>query len=162
MRSEITRYPGLSVDYVDHHNPDLLLFDRSGDEMSRIDLTRIKTQANLHRLLNLLGVRERCIDDSADCPGWAKSGQCDVNRAYMHTSCRLSCGMCTPDNNPDAEPPCRNSSPDRDCEYWSTMGECDANADFMRTACARSCGVCTVKEVRSDELDDDGDSKDEL
>ena len=108
-------------------------------------------------------MRERCVDDSSDCPTWAKSGQCDVNPKYMHASCRLSCGVCKPEDNPDDIPPCRNSSPDKDCEYWSTMGECDANAAFMKTACARSCGECTVRELRADDdLDDDGDFKDEL
>ena len=161
----MARYPSLSVNYVNHHNPDLLLFDASGEEMSRIDLTRLKTVANLHKLLNLLGVMETCRDDHADCPNWASGGQCDANPAYMLDNCRASCGACSRTEGIDDESTCRNSSPDKDCEYWSTMGECDRNEAFMKTACARSCGVCKVAERTppDDELYDDFlNGKDEL
>lgn len=104
MRQEVARYPGLSVNYVDHHNPDLLLFDDAGEEMSRIDLTRLKTTANMHKLLSLLGVREVCTDDNADCASWASSGQCDLNPSYMYASCRKSCGKCTAERADDDAP----------------------------------------------------------
>ena len=35
------RYKDLEINYIDHHNPDLVLFDGSGEEVQRIDLTRI-------------------------------------------------------------------------------------------------------------------------
>ena len=40
------RYVKLSVNYVDHHNPDLILFDADDDEVQRIDLTRLKTASS--------------------------------------------------------------------------------------------------------------------
>ena len=164
MRQEAVRYPKLSVNYVDHHNPDLLLFDAGGQEMNRIDLTRLKTAANVHKLLNLLGVKETCGDDAPECAEWAKSGQCNANSAYMHASCRKSCGLCSANESVESTESCMNTSPDKDCEYWSTMGECDRNEAFMKSACARSCGECKVAERKRDDYDDDdyGSFKDEV
>ena len=44
--------PKLTVNYVNHHNPDLILFDSEGDELQRIDLTRLRTTQNIHKLIN--------------------------------------------------------------------------------------------------------------
>ena len=118
------RYTKLVVKYVDHHNPDLLLFDAAGEEMQRIDLTRLRTTHNIHKLLRMLGMRETCRDLNNACAEWAKSGQCSANPAYMKDSCRKACGLCAKDATEDDGPPCTNSAPERDCEYWSTMGEC--------------------------------------
>ena len=41
--------------------PDLLLFDSDGEEMQRIDLTRLQSLANIHKLLKMLGVREKYL-----------------------------------------------------------------------------------------------------
>ena len=39
---------------------------------------------------------ENCKDDDPEqCPAWAQLGECDSNAAYMHSSCRLSCGACS-------------------------------------------------------------------
>ena len=35
-----------------------------------------------------------CRDLQADCPGWAKLGECSKNPKYMLSSCRKSCGAC--------------------------------------------------------------------
>lgn len=162
------RYPQLTVNYIDHHNPDLFLFDSDSEEMQRIDLTRLRTTSNIHKLLRMLGMRETCVDMDHACPQWASENQCDQNPAFMLQSCRKSCGLCSGSNaadGSDGEPPCVNSAPETDCEYWSTMGECTTNEAFMRTGCSRSCGFCTVKEhampSEDDELLDD-DFKDEL
>ena len=160
------RYPALTVNYIDHHNPDLFLFDDNGEEMQKIDLTRLRTTSNIHKLLRMLGMRELCRDLNGECPNWAKSGQCDANPDFMLQSCRKSCGTCAEHDLPDEDgPPCTNTAAEHDCEYWSTMGECTKNEAFMKTGCARSCGFCTVKEAPSAEEDDDlldDEYKDEL
>ena len=38
------RYTNLEVAYINHHNPDLILFDREGAEIQRIDLAPIILQ----------------------------------------------------------------------------------------------------------------------
>ena len=38
-----------------------------------------------------------CIDDNANCPGWANSGECSNNPGYMLQSCKKSCGVCCED-----------------------------------------------------------------
>jgi len=161
------RYPQLQVNYIDHHNPDLFLFDSDGEEVQRIDLTRLRTLKNIHKLFTMLGFKETCRDANHDCVTWAKQGQCDANPAFMIISCRKSCGMCAEDATVDDKgPPCTNSSPESDCEYWSTMGECTKNVEFMRSGCARSCGFCEVAEHKADDDDDllldDDFMKDEL
>jgi hypothetical protein len=168
------RYSSLTVNYVDHHNPDLFLFNEDGSEIQKIDLTRLKTTANIHKLLKTLGIREKCLDLNETCEGWANAGQCDANPDYMQLHCRKSCQLCSNDGAgaADGELPCVNTASERDCEYWSTMGECTSNPDYMREACARRCGVCKVAEQElpmNDELfddddddDDDGLAKDEL
>ena len=166
------RYAKLSVNYIDHHNPDLFLFDSDGEEVQRIDLTRLRTTANIHKLLQMYGMKETCKDLNPACADWAAQNQCDANPDYMMQQCRKACNACGPASDSagaDSEPPCVNTAPEHDCEYWSTMGECTANEAFMRTGCARSCGFCTVKERAvprddDDELDDDDvyRAKDEL
>ena len=37
---------------------------------------------------------ERCEDTYSDCIGWAGSGECASNPDFMHSQCRLSCGLC--------------------------------------------------------------------
>ena len=89
------RYTKLRVEYVDHHNPDLFLFDSDGEEMQRIDLTRIKTLKNVHKLMQMLGMRETCKDANNDCASWADGGQCTANPDYMTMNCRKSCKICS-------------------------------------------------------------------
>ena len=186
------RYKQLSINYVDHHNPDLIVFDSDGEEVQRIDMTRIKTLSNLHKLCRLLGLRESCHNLNPSCDEWAAADQCNLkcadshrlpparlcrlnffsahlvcvslpSPAYMLEQCRKSCKACAEDSAlDDGEAPCVNTSPEHDCEYWSTMGECTANEAFMRTACTRSCGFCVVKEHAVPSDDDDDDFKDEL
>jgi len=35
-----------------------------------------------------------CQDESSECAGWAESGECERNPAYMHVSCKKACGKC--------------------------------------------------------------------
>jgi len=75
------RYKQLSINYVDHHNPDLIVFDSDGEEVQRIDMTRIKTLSNLHKLCRLLGLRESCHNLNPSCDEWAAADQCNLKCA---------------------------------------------------------------------------------
>jgi len=155
------RYRGLSIVYIDHHNPDLVLLDAAGEELQSIDLTRLQTTSNIHKLLAMLGMPETCHDENPSCSVWKNKGECASNPSFMLQSCRLSCGVCDEKDSSKPSEQCTNNAADHDCEYWSTMGECTANEGFMKTACARSCGICTVDDFRAGE-EDDFDDKDEL
>jgi len=58
----VERYRNLEVKWIDHHNPDLVLFDAAEQEMQRIDLTRLTSIASMHKLMVLLGLDEICAD----------------------------------------------------------------------------------------------------
>ena len=154
------RYRNLRVNYIDHHNPDLVLFDEAGEETHRIDLTRLRTKDNIHKVARLLGLKEICKDELDNCPAWKNAGECSRNPTFMEGSCRLSCGLCT-EADGDAAEDCVNAAADSECEYWSTMGECESNPSFMHASCARACGICKVSSIASDELDDDDDDDDD-
>jgi len=154
------RYSNLKVNYVDHHNPDLILFDAEGQELHRIDLTRLSSTGSMHRLMLLLGLREICQDANSSCESWSSAGECERNAAFMHSTCRKSCRLCSDGATVVDEVLCRDLGERRDCEYWSTMGECQSNPTFMREQCARSCRFCEVSVA--EESDDDDEFKDEL
>ncbi|KAL3771493.1 hypothetical protein ACHAWO_000614 [Cyclotella atomus] len=40
-----------------------------------------------------------CSDDDFNCVQWAKAGQCDTNKEYMHEMCNASCGLCSAKSN---------------------------------------------------------------
>jgi len=44
----------------------------------------------------------RCADADSNCPEWAQQGECNINRAYMHRRCALSCGICVDHTRPSA------------------------------------------------------------
>ena len=87
-----------------------------------------------------------CNDDvgsATSCAGWAASGECQSNAAFMAANCAKSCGLCagstpTPTTCADA------ASSAASCLGWAVAGECDSNAAFMATNCAKSCGLCTA------------------
>ena len=112
-------YRQLTVQYIDHHNPDLILLDADDVEIQRIDLTRLKTTHNIHKMMRMPGMKGTCRDTNPDCANWARDGQCDQNPAFMHQSCRKLCALCDEDASPDdGAIPCTNSAPEHDCEYW--------------------------------------------
>ena len=117
------RYAKLSVNYIDHHNPDLFLFDSDGEEVQRIDLTRVKTTARIHKIMEMLQMRENCRDDNMACADWARDSQCEQNPVFMLQTCRKSCGVCKEGSALDSSTPCTNTAPEHDCQYWSTLGE---------------------------------------
>jgi len=145
----VDRYKNLQVKYIDHHNPDLVLLAKDGTETHRVDLTRLSSTQSIHKLCQLLGLKEVCRDENRECKAWASQGECERNFDYMTTNCRLSCRRCGAAAEANtAEPKCKDKNAE-ECPYWATMGECEANPSFMRDTCQKSCGVC-------------GDDKDEL
>ncbi|KAI8486950.1 hypothetical protein Bbelb_352100 [Branchiostoma belcheri] len=68
-----------------------------------------------------------CVDDNADCPARALSGECVRNSGYMLVNCRLSCDVCTA-NATDmcSTPPCHVT--------------CTNSSDYLRYDCTCSGG----------------------
>jgi len=52
---------------------------------------------NAHPLFKLLlgSGSSDCADEEGDCPAWADQGECDSNPEFMHSSCKLSCKLCS-------------------------------------------------------------------
>jgi len=168
------RYSNLEVNFIPHHNPDLVLLDAAGRELQRVDLTKLASSASIHRLMRLFGMQEVCRDENTACAAWAAQGECDANPDFMHADCRRSCGVCA-EGAVEGEVPCRDTGSKHDCEYWTTMGECEQNEAFMKGQCAKSCGFCVEMQSGSlsgngdydpgdggDEDDNDADYKDEM
>jgi len=148
----VARYGNLEVKWIDHHNPDLVLFDSSNSEVHRVDMTRLTSTASMHKLMVLLGLTEVCHDANSSCETWAANGECARNPVFMKESCRKSCKSCPEGSKVVNEPLCRDVGNWKDCEYWSTMGECSNNENWMREQCARSCGFCSNDDEPKDEL----------
>ena len=98
----------------------------------------MSSASSVRKLLRLLGFREACADTQDDCATWAAKGECDVNPAFMHESCRKSCRQCTATAADDASCHDRN----KDCAYWAANGECVSNPAFMTGECPKACGRC--------------------
>jgi hypothetical protein len=95
-----------------------------------------------------------CFNTEAtyECRGWAATGQCKSNAAYMKKHCAKACGFCGSFKEGDMskframELRCENVHSDTDCETWSKDGQCTSNEGFMTIMCKKSCGLCgTVK-----------------
>jgi len=149
--AHVDRYKNLKVKYINHHNPDLVLLASDGTETHRVDLTRLSSTHSIHKLCQLLGLKEICRDENGDCGKWSSSGECESNPDFMSVSCRHACGHCTSDE-PAAAPEavCRDLNAN-ECPYWFTMGECESNPAFMRDNCAKACGLC-ANNNNKDEL----------
>ena len=94
-KTHVERYKNLKVKYIDHHNPDLVLLARDGTETHRVDLTRLSSTHSIHKLCQLLGLKEICRDENGDCGKWSSSGECERNPDFMSVSCRQACGQCS-------------------------------------------------------------------
>jgi hypothetical protein len=90
-----------------------------------------------------------CSDRSRTCIFWAQNGECSKNEAYMTTSCKLACQLCSGTLTPAPLPPpppkasggCKNHN--EYCEYWAQTGECAKNPDYMQINCPLSCNWCS-------------------
>ena len=78
----------------------------------------------------------KCKDTMDDCPGWAKSGECETNPGHSLINCPLSCGTC-------AAGPCKDVNITA-CALWALAGQCKETPEYMAKECPASCGICTV------------------
>jgi len=51
-------YKGLKVNFIPHHNPDLVFFDQHGQELERLDLGRF-TSDQIHDLMQQKGFQRK-------------------------------------------------------------------------------------------------------
>ena len=63
-----------------------------------------------------------CVDDDPNCEQWARSGECERNRAYMERSCRASCHVCA-SNKPKPKPVEECEDRNANCATWAAIGE---------------------------------------
>ncbi|KAL3847255.1 hypothetical protein ACJMK2_018176 [Sinanodonta woodiana] len=80
-----------------------------------------------------------CTDiyNTAECQGWADTGECEINPDWMIPNCRRSCRKCPSEG-------CVNIYDNSQCDYKKQRGECVKNRDWMETNCRRSCTNCTA------------------
>ncbi|CAD5221707.1 unnamed protein product [Bursaphelenchus okinawaensis] len=78
-----------------------------------------------------------CNNENMCCQYWANQGECRKNPIYMMCWCRVSCGVCTPNDYSYGD--CADYNPQ--CVDWSNNGECDKNP-WMLENCRKSCGTC--------------------
>jgi len=99
-----------------------------------------------------------CFNTGAtyECRGWAATGQCKNNAAYMKKHCAKACGFCGSFKEGDMskframELRCENVHSVTDCETWAKDGQCTSNEGFMKIMCKKACGLCgAVKTVKT-------------
>jgi len=56
---------------------------------------KLNSDAPLSSFAFNFNMRRYIKDDSEDCTGWASSGECTKNPAFMFGTCKESCGACT-------------------------------------------------------------------
>ncbi|XP_072167436.1 uncharacterized protein [Diadema setosum] len=101
-----------------------------------------------------------CVDKHRDCDAWAENGECSGNTEYMTKNCALSCGVCTPPEEPEpqqpdpdpqvgepepntpADPYAECIDTETHCQDWARRGECEINPAWMRPNCRRACHAC--------------------
>lgn len=73
-----------------------------------------------------------CVDNDANCEGWAKAGHCTNNAGFNLRVCRKSC------NN------CHKACVDEHiyCTQWAKDKQCNVNPGYMLRFCPKSCEMC--------------------
>ncbi|KAL1528796.1 hypothetical protein AB1Y20_010121 [Prymnesium parvum] len=101
-----------------------------------------------------------CADATAyasHCAAWAAAGECARNAAFMHESCRRSCGVCAaaPASCDGAQGSVQLAEACADehesCSEWALQEECAKNPVFMEASCRASCYVCESSACRDEE-----------
>lgn len=85
-------------------------------------------------------------DSTPQCYEWAADGQCVVNPAYMHSSCKYSCWEWY-EFRAKKHPEYTKIDKTMDCHSWANSGECSKNPTFMKSNCAESCKDKGYEEV---------------
>uniref|UniRef100_A0A8R1TKT0 ShKT domain-containing protein n=1 Tax=Onchocerca volvulus TaxID=6282 RepID=A0A8R1TKT0_ONCVO len=78
-----------------------------------------------------------CYNENVCCPLWGLQGLCTRNATWVACNCKVSCGLCIPDDYDYGT--CNDYH--RNCRTWAEHGECDTNA-WMLENCRRSCDSC--------------------
>ncbi|MFH4977952.1 hypothetical protein AB6A40_004661 [Gnathostoma spinigerum] len=78
-----------------------------------------------------------CYNEDICCPLWGLQGQCSTNATSMACMCRVTCGLCIPDDYNYGT--CTNYH--RNCQMWASKGECQKNP-WMLENCRHSCRSC--------------------
>ena len=122
------RYEHLEIRIVQGHNPDLVVL-KNDIEVRRVDLTKYRTEAELHALLLAEGFAPRADsslrNNNEQCYAWRHAGECLKNPVFMEETCALACHNLTDQN--------------EHCVVWAAAGECESNSQFMLGECPVSC-----------------------
>ena len=113
----VDRYKNLRVKYIDHHNPDLVLLDKHGQETHRVDLTRLSSTHSIHKLCQLLGLKEICRDGTRVRLGGQRRVRAQQGLARASYATRATCAA-----RPRRWRSWRARTPTRRMPYWATMG----------------------------------------
>jgi hypothetical protein len=87
-----------------------------------------------------------CSNRDDSCIEWARVGECDKNKVFMHGNCAQACGKCA-EGEGGHHAFCGNR--DAKCNEWAGKGECDKNAAWMGSNCAKACGKCSIHHPRN-------------
>ena len=83
-------YSEVTLKWIHGHNPELII-----DEQHVFDLTKYKTQDELHELFISKGFTRgkgiQGVDKHDSCTYWASVGECEKNKGYMIKNCEFSC-----------------------------------------------------------------------
>ncbi|XP_070212099.1 uncharacterized protein [Littorina saxatilis] len=80
-----------------------------------------------------------CPDHNEYCNGWASSGECNRNPAYMHGNCPYSCGKCA-DYNKCYGNPCQNGGNCSQDSSTATGYLCTCAGDYTGDRCEATAG----------------------
>ena len=97
--------------------------------------------AVINKLYNCVENKNVCMDESKNCPYWAKTNECKRNKSYMVKYCCLSCGF---NNLTDITDTKKNKYKCSDkssyCSTWAKQGFCNEKyKPFMQKKCCISC-----------------------
>ena len=124
------QYDGVEVKFLPDHNPDLVIFDATGGEPKRIDMTEFHAPGALHELMAREGFQRKSReskDADVDCKMWARRGECVRNPTFMLATCATSCAETIVEDE------------HANCPEWAKLGHCETNPRYMVYHCSRSC-----------------------
>lgn len=83
-------YRDVTLKYIHGKHPELVI-----DNQERIDLTKYKSQNELHGLFQSKGFKKGNTspdpDNDSNCSEWAQNGECNKNPEFMKINCKYSC-----------------------------------------------------------------------
>ena len=83
-------YSDVTLKYINGKHPELVI-----DNQDRVDLTKYKSQDDLHNLFQSKGFKKEKTspnpDNDSNCSEWAQNGECEKNPTFMKINCKYSC-----------------------------------------------------------------------